>query len=123
VDGSKIIYSPSAQMLVTGNSTISASIFNTTISDPFGERGFNVWIHTAMTYDGNLLKLYVNGSLATSTTPAVQYTGIDTRLYIMSTGNSAYLLGLIDNVICYPSVLSAIDINTLYNSELANPLI
>jgi Concanavalin A-like lectin/glucanases superfamily len=123
VDGSKIIYSPSAQMFVTGNSTISASIFNTTISDPFGERGFNVWIHTAMTYDGNLLKSYVNGSLATSTTPAVQYTGIDTRLYIMSTGNSAYLLGLIDNVICYPSVLSAIDINTLYNSELANPLI
>ena len=110
-------------MFVTGNSTISASILNTIISDPFGERGFNVWIHTAMTYDGSVLKLYVNGSLATSTTPAVQYTGIDTRLYIMSTGNSPYLLGLIDNVICYPSVLSAVDINTLYNLELANPLI
>jgi Concanavalin A-like lectin/glucanases superfamily len=109
-------------MFVTGNSTISASILNTIISDPFGERGFNVWIHTAMTYDGYVLKLYVSGSLATST-PAVQYTGIDTRLYIMSSGNSAYLLGLIDNVICYRSVLSAIDINTLYNSELAYPLI
>lgn len=122
-DGSKIIFSPSAQMLVTGNSTISSSILNTITSDPFGERGFNVWIHTAMTYDGSVLKLNVNGSLTTSTTPAVQYTGIDTRLYIMSSGNSAYLLGLIDNVICYRSVLSAIDINTLYNSELANPLI
>jgi Concanavalin A-like lectin/glucanases superfamily len=122
-DGSKIIFSPSAQMFVTNNSTVSASIFGTTITDPFGERGFNVWIHTAMTYDGSILKLYVNGSLVISAMPAVQYTGIDTKLFIMSTGNASYLLGLIDNVFCYPTVLSAIEINTLYNAQLANPQI
>lgn len=120
-DGSKIIYSPSCQIFVTNNSTISASIFGTTITDPFGERGFNVWIHTAMTYDGNLLKLYVNGSLVGSTIPITQYTGLDTKLYIKSTGNSSYLTGLIDNVICYPNVLSSTEINTMYNFQLANP--
>jgi hypothetical protein len=122
-DGSKIIFSPSAQMFITNTSTISASIFGTTIIDPFGERGFNVWIHTAMTYDGIVLRLYVNGSLVISATPVSQYTGLDTKLYIMSTGNSSYLQGFIDNVFCYPRVLTSIEINTLYNSQLANPLI
>jgi hypothetical protein len=41
----------------------------------------------------------------------------------MSKGNSSYLRGLIDNVFCYPRVLTSIEINTLYNSQLANPLI
>jgi Concanavalin A-like lectin/glucanases superfamily len=74
------------------------------ITDPFGEQGFNVWIHTAMTYDGIILRLYVNGLLVISATPVSQYTGLDTKLFIMSKGNSSYLRGLTDNVFCYPRV-------------------
>jgi Concanavalin A-like lectin/glucanases superfamily len=122
-DGSKIMFSPSAQLFVTNTSTKSASILGTTITDPFGERGFNVWLHTAMTYDGIILRLYVKGLLVISATPVSQYTGLDTKLHIMSKGNLSYLRGLIDNVFCYPRVLTSIVINALYNSILANPLL
>jgi Concanavalin A-like lectin/glucanases superfamily len=122
-DGIKIIYSPSVDLYVSGTSTISASIRGLSITDPYGNRGLNIWVHTAMTYNGSVLKLFVNGLLVASTVPTLQYVGIDTSINIMGTRTASYLPGHIDNVLCYPFVLSPIQIKGLYDYEALNPML
>lgn len=122
-DGMKIINSASVDLYVSDTSTISASIRGLSVTDPYGNRGLNVWVHTAMTYDGSALKLFVNGLQVASSIPVLQYTGIDTSLFIMATRNSSYFVGQIDNVLCYPFVLSPLQIRNIYNYEKINPLL
>jgi Concanavalin A-like lectin/glucanases superfamily len=122
-DGIKIINSPSVDLYVSGTSTISASIRGSSVTDPYGNRGLNIWVHTAMTYNGSVLKLFVNGLQVASTVPVLLYVGIDSSVNIMATRNSSYLPGHIDNVLCYPFVLSPIQIKGLYDYETLNPML
>jgi len=75
------------------------------------------WYHLASTWDGTTAKLYVNGSVQTSTLSlsSISYsTATSAKIGSYYTGN--YLHGLIDEVSLFDSSLSASDITAIYNS-------
>jgi hypothetical protein len=75
------------------------------------------WYHLASTWDGSTAKLYVNGSVQTSTLSlsSISYsTATSAKIGSYYTGN--YLHGLIDEVSLFDSALSASDITAIYNS-------
>jgi hypothetical protein len=73
----------------------------------------NTWTHLAATYDGSALRLYVNGSLATTFLVSGALAATTDPLRIG--GNSIwgeYFSGLIDDVRVYSRALSANEIGT-----------
>ncbi len=85
--------------------------------DPFP---VNTWTFTAVTYDGNTLKLYRNGVLVDSATgiPAISS---DTRAYIGSfTNGCCWILGRIDDARIYGRALSGEQIAALYGGGAGN---
>lgn len=80
----------------------------------------DTWTHYAATYDGNILKIYVNGSFDTE----FEYHGsIDTitdplvigRWY--SNYDGYYFRGILDEIGLFPRALSAEEITTIYQSR------
>jgi hypothetical protein len=81
------------------------------------------WYHLASTWDGSTAKLYVNGSVQTSTLSlsSISYsTATSAKIGSYYTGN--YLDGLIDEVSLFDSALSASDITNIYNSGTPNDI-
>ena len=81
------------------------------------------WYHLASTWDGSTAKLYVNGSVQTSTLSlsSISYsTATSAKIGSYYTGN--YLDGLIDEVSLFDSALSASDVATIYNSGIPNDI-
>jgi hypothetical protein len=79
----------------------------------------NQWTHLAVTYDGSMLRLYVNGTLVTSTLAVGQINTSNGVLHIG--GNSVWrewFQGLIDEVRVYNRPLSAGEIQT----DMATPV-
>ena len=77
------------------------------------------WTHVALTYDGTMLRLYVNGTEVASRTASGQITASTSPLWIG--GNSPfgeYFAGLIDDVRVYNRALTQAEIQT----DLATPL-
>jgi|11BtaG_2_1085332.scaffolds.fasta_scaffold10392_4 hypothetical protein len=75
------------------------------------------WYHLASTWDGTTAKLYVNGSVQTSTasiSSITYFTAVSAKVGSYFTGN--YLNGLIDEVSLFDSALSASDVTAIYNS-------
>jgi len=75
------------------------------------------WYHLASTWDGTTAKLYVNGSVQTSTASVssiTYFTVHSAKVGSYYTGN--YFNGLIDEVSLFDSALSASDITSMYNS-------
>jgi len=81
------------------------------------------WYHLASTWDGSTAKLYVNGSVQTSTLSlsSISYSTVTSaKIGSYYTGN--YLDGLIDEVSLFDSALSASDITSIYNSGVPNDI-
>jgi len=79
----------------------------------------NTWTHLAATYDGTTLKLYVNGTLVTSTSVSGNITVTNGMLRIG--GNSIWnewFRGLIDEVRIYNRALSVTEIQTDMNTPI-----
>ena len=81
------------------------------------------WYHLASTWDGTTAKLYVNGSVQTSTASVssiTYFTAVSAKVGSYYTGS--YLNGLIDEVSLFDSALSASDITSMYNSGVPNDI-
>ena len=82
----------------------------------------DTWYHFSATYDENtkLMKLYLNGVLEASTVSTVVGTVSDTPLYIGKTVfEYGEFTGLIDEVEIFNRVLSASEIQAIYNADTA----
>ena len=76
----------------------------------------NVWYFITATYDGQYIKLYVNGNLESSNTCSGNILTSTTPLEIggRSVYNDRYFDGLIDEVSIYSNALTAVEIQSLY---------
>ena len=82
----------------------------------------NIWHHLIGTYDGSILKLYIDGLLdSTDDSPgSCSNPNINFQIGRWVGGSSQYFNGLIDEVRIYNRVLSAEEIRFHYN--LLKPL-
>jgi hypothetical protein len=84
----------------------------------------NVWTHLAGTFDGAMLKLYVNGQLVGSlaTTAPIDATGGVLRIGGDSVWAGDYFPGAIDEARIYNRALSAEEIQTDMATPVAAPI-
>lgn len=84
--------------------------------------GDGVWTHLVGTYDGETLKLYVNGAIAaTDTTPSGDLWGNVSNLFIGSyTGGCHWLDGGLDELGIWDDALSETDVQRLYTTYGGN---
>jgi hypothetical protein len=114
-------------LLTVGSSptAIGAGDFRASIGVPSGFVYFdsvavvqtNTWYHLAETYDGNTLKLYVNGSLDTQM--AVTGPIITTTQPVRIGGVTYRFNGMVDEPSIYSRALSASEIQAIYNAGSA----
>jgi PKD repeat protein len=77
------------------------------------------WTHVAGTYDGDTLKVYINGSLAqTNTDPSGPIDISDQPVYVGKPPSNAYYSGMLDEVAIYSTSLSAEEIQKHYQNSL-----
>jgi glucose/arabinose dehydrogenase/fibronectin type 3 domain-containing protein len=79
----------------------------------------NTWTHVALTYDGSMLRLYVNGTLASSAAAGGAVQTTTNPLWIG--GNQPYgefFTGVIDEARVYNRALSATEIQSAMNTPL-----
>jgi len=80
----------------------------------------NVWTHVVATYDGSMIRMYVNGSVVGTKAFAANILNATTPLVVGAGLNGNYYYdGEIDEVKLYNRTLSETDINTTYNNEKA----
>jgi Concanavalin A-like lectin/glucanases superfamily len=84
-------------------------------------RILNTWTHVAATYDGATLRLYVNGTLAASTSTTFYAANNSPVPFQIGTEyangtRSAFFAGIIDDVAVYNRALSATEIQLHYDS-------
>jgi VCBS repeat-containing protein len=80
----------------------------------------NVWTHLAMTYDGNTLRLYVNGQQVASAA-TMQPMGVTTGAFMLGASQfGEYFPGRIDNVRVYNRALSASELQTDMQTPVAS---
>jgi hypothetical protein len=80
----------------------------------------NAWTHVAMTYDGSTLRLYVNGTLVSSTAASGAIQTSSSPLWIG--GNNPYgeyFQGLIDEARVYNRALTATEVQSAMNTPLS----
>jgi hypothetical protein len=82
----------------------------------------NTWAHLAATYDGSTLRMYVNGTLASS---LAQAGSINVTAGVLRIGGNSiwgeYFNGLIDEVRVYSRALSQAQIQTDMNTPIGSP--
>ena len=79
----------------------------------------NAWTHLAGTYDGETLKLYVNGALVkTEMSPSGPIASSPDLFYMGKPPSNAYYYGKLDEVALYSSALSAQEIEHHYQNSL-----
>lgn len=84
----------------------------------------NTWNHAVVTYEANVVKVYLNGAYIGSTSVTCPVTTANTTCYIGASNPSiwacvAYFNGKIDDLAMYNRVLSASEVTTLYNGDVA----
>jgi hypothetical protein len=88
----------------------------------------NTWTHIASTYDGSVLRLYINGTLTSSASVTGNITVTTSPLCIGgSTALAQYFAGMVDEVRIYNRALTQSEIQTDMNTpvapDVANPTI
>jgi len=84
---------------------------------------YGEWVHVAGTYDGDALRVYVNGALGDSDAgyAAAITSAAGNNLYVGKvTWSATTLNGLIDDVRIYNRTLSASEISGIYNNTVGN---
>ena len=106
-----------------GSAGSGASVIDTNIIIP------NVWTHLVGTYDGTVLKLYVNGILKATTIKSgnIGYSSLPFRIGTSNTYSGQHFKGLIDDVRIYNRTLSDTEVLEHYskyavNSPTVNPV-
>ena len=94
---------------------------NTLVASP-SPIPLNKWSHVAITYDGNTLKLFINGNLISSKTSGLilntlSSSGISIEESYNANGFWNPFNGKIDDVAIYSRALSTSEINSLYKTE------
>lgn len=79
---------------------------------------YNEWYHICVTYNGTLLKLFVNGQLKNSQEVSGNLK-VNSRTFSIGsdTGAQKYFNGFIDDVRFYSSALSQTEIQAIYNNQ------
>jgi hypothetical protein len=83
----------------------------------------NTWVHLASTYDGANLRLYVNGTLVTTTaaTGAITVSSGALRIGANSIWAEEAFAGLVDEVRVYNRALTAAEVTSDMNTPVAPP--
>lgn len=111
---------PNAYMALNGNSYFQSDIINGVQQNSYGTTNIsaNNWYFIAGTFDGNNLKVYLNGNLENSlSSPGAE--NIVSRFCISGFGSTCsynYINGSIDDVRLYNRALSAAEISAIYNA-------
>lgn len=82
----------------------------------------NAWHHVAVTYDGAMIRLYLDGApinTAAATGSTLGSASADLRLFVGQRTGAGTLIGLIDDAAIYTSVLSAARIAAHYSAGAA----
>lgn len=85
---------------------------------------FNKWYHYVLTYDGILIKMYLNGVLVNqkATTGNLNYTNtVNATFGSRFTGTDAFFNGLLDDVRVYDHAITDQEIDALYHEGLTLP--
>jgi len=95
---------------------LQAFIGDRTISSPTNlSTKLNTWIHVAVTYDSEMIRLYINGSESASLSNINPITMNDADLFIGYGGSSdRYFHGLIDEIYLYQNCLEPSEIYNYY---------
>jgi hypothetical protein len=109
-------------------STVDGSLFfvaDDTAGSPWGiawDTGYNLttneWVHIVFTRDGDVFKLYINGSYYGTTTNSLTIGSGAYNLQIGSSGDERYVDGQIDDVRIYNRALTEDEIKFLYQRGL-----
>ncbi len=75
------------------------------------------WSHIALTYDGTIYKLYVNGALVNSYTGGIQFQNLATKLFY-GNGYNGYWNGSMDEARVWSTARTQAEIQQFMNSEL-----
>ncbi len=108
----------------TGTNRPSANVFTSVDNDTRGtaQLPLNAWSHLAMTYDGNMLTLYVNGVQAAQL--LAPGAGVTSANPLKIGGNAIwgeYFSGLIDEVHIYNRTLTLAQVNADMTRPVTNP--
>jgi len=79
----------------------------------------NQWYHSAITFDGTNLKIYVDGVEKASTTETLECNNCPLYIGRSKTAGTGYFNGTIDEVAIYSKALTAGEIQNHYNSKRA----
>ena len=96
------------------------------VLSPVGSLQLNTWYHVAGTFDGNKLRLYINGSQVASKSyngridPSVNYNLKIGRIADEGAASDRYFHGLIDEVRIWKEARSSSEISNNYNEHI-NP--
>lgn len=100
----------------------------TTYVDTSYSFSLNTWIHAVLTYDGSTARLYVNGSLVSSSSISVTMNYAAPGLFLIggqynaagATNIAEFYTGYIQVVRLYSRVLSGSEVSTLYSQDTAS---
>lgn len=104
--------------LFQSENVYSYSVFVDTYGSVGPQGGFsanNNWHHLVITYDGSVMKFYVDGSLFSSYSYAGTITATKVKYYIAKTWVGEYWRGYVDDLRFYSRTLSSKDVLALYN--------
>jgi hypothetical protein len=111
-DGYELSLSNTGKVFFRINQQTSADVYRVNSITSFPTDG-NTWMHIAATYDGITLKVYVNGvlegSLSPATPPAISSNTLSLGIGAQPDGTSK-LMGAIDDARIYDKALNAADI-------------
>lgn len=100
----------------------------TTYVDTSYSFSLNTWIHAVLTYDGSTARLYVNGSLVSSSSISVSMNYAAPGLFLIGaqynagfgTNTAEFYTGYIQVVRLYSRALSGSEVSTLYSQDTAS---
>jgi hypothetical protein len=100
----------------------------TTFVDTAYSFSLNTWIHATLTYDGSTARLYVNGSLVSSSSISVTMNNAAPGLFLIgaqynalgATNIAEFYTGYIYTVRLYSKALSGAEVSSIYSIDVAN---
>lgn len=116
-NGKFFIKNPAFQFLTFGGNTIIFQISHSNGSAAVsGSKTYEQWTHIAGVFDGQTIKIYINGILTQGPNISGEFKGFEQDL-ILGNNNSDYWSGSIDELRIYNRALSEEEVTMLYNMK------